>query len=282
MVPRGKLTADQRQFLASFGRRFLVVYREFRLLRRTRRAGGREDTREQFYRTIAAEFEQLLSDATTAYLTLYGDKAQRIPARWMQLDPETRDNLIAKLPHTWATRLVEEITWLKHWAFRCTIPADDIFDAPGAEDNYRHFLKRFLARGVRLLRHLGSLRPVLANKQLAIGEAEFPPAHQPPSRSALRAKKRVKLAGTPEGPHIVLGREKRLTEKQFALLTALDAAGERGLNKYQLEGKDFRDVGQARGIGDARGILRRLCRDPDWREVIHFPGARDSGGYWLG
>jgi hypothetical protein len=80
------------------------------------------------------------------------------------------------------------------------------------------------------------------------------------------------ILGKPEARPVVLGKEKPpLSPKHYQVVKALvDAAGK--LTKTQLVKKS--------GCGDSVGILHRLAEmDPDWKEVIEFPGEAWQGGY---
>jgi hypothetical protein len=69
----------------------------------------------------------------------------------------------------------------------------------------------------------------------------------------------------PGKPPVVRRRKKDpLSTAQYDVVSALLAAGDGGLTKDKLE-ENSRHA-------DARGILRRLARDPDWGAVISFPG----------
>jgi hypothetical protein len=79
---------------------------------------------------------------------------------------------------------------------------------------------------------------------------------------------RVVLRGREDSP-IILGKEKRkLTAPQHMVVTVLLEARDEGLTKDELVEKSQHE--------DARGILKRLARDPDWNKVIHFAGI--TGG----
>ena len=64
-------------------------------------------------------------------------------------------------------------------------------------------------------------------------------------------------------PALVNGKKKKVTSKQYDLIEALLKARPIGMTKDGIENIH----------GGARGILRGLIRDTDWREVLHMAGA---------
>ncbi len=94
----------------------------------------------------------------------------------------------------------------------------------------------------------------------------------PPAESRLEDQPSVMLRRRDQGP-IVRGKEKPvLTDREFNVIAALIAAGQRGLNKDKLDEKS--------GHSEARKVLRELRNsDPDWASVIHMPGKPGRGGY---
>jgi hypothetical protein len=64
-------------------------------------------------------------------------------------------------------------------------------------------------------------------------------------------------------PAIVNGVSKQLNSVQFDLIDALIKAKPLGLTKDSIEAIRT----------DARGVLRRLKKDPDWNRVIHMAQA---------
>ena len=83
----------------------------------------------------------------------------------------------------------------------------------------------------------------------------------------------VVLGGPGDNP-VVLGNPKPpLTKLRRRLIEALLAAGRAGLSLAALQNI----------CGSPRKVLKTLRGgDPDWRQVIHFPGTRSKGGYWVG
>jgi hypothetical protein len=80
----------------------------------------------------------------------------------------------------------------------------------------------------------------------------------------------VELRGRHEGP-IVRGKAKpKATTAQYNVVKVLLDAGPTGLKLDDLISKS--------GHQDARGILIRLSKDPDWKQVIHF-AVRPGAGY---
>lgn len=90
-----------------------------------------------------------------------------------------------------------------------------------------------------------------------------PPPVTPQAEGERAAGPRIILSGKGE-PAIVDGKLKTLRPPGFAVVKALVDAADEGLSKDQL----FKRSGK----GDAWGILRRLCRDPDWKAVLIMPG----------
>ena len=74
------------------------------------------------------------------------------------------------------------------------------------------------------------------------------------------------------GPLIYGKRKSKLRKPQYDVVKALVSAAKDGrrLTKDQLVNES--------GHEDARGILKRLCNDPDWAQIIEFPGMT-GGGY---
>ena len=91
------------------------------------------------------------------------------------------------------------------------------------------------------------------------------PAPEPVCASAL-----VRLYGPGEKP-IVNGKSKPLLSRaQYKVVCALIQAGQDGLTKDKLDKKS--------GCGDARKTMRRLAdSDPDWKQVLLFPGKPGVG-----
>lgn len=110
----------------------------------------------------------------------------------------------------------------------------------------------------RVVQHLAQVQSVVPAKGSNISS----------SRSS---SGKVMLGNRAEQP-IVQGKKKpQLTIAQYDVVTALLAAGERGLSKDQLAKKSKH--------GGARGVLGRLAEsDMDWKDVIEFP-RRTGGGY---
>jgi hypothetical protein len=113
-------------------------------------------------------------------------------------------------------------------------------------------------------------------EQLSLAEAasllasKQPSAGQKDKSVSLKDTPRVVLRGREEGP-VVLGKPKqKLTTPQYNVIKALLDAGEVGLTKDKLVSKSRHE--------DARGILTRLAKKDDWREVIHLAG-QTGGGY---
>ena len=82
---------------------------------------------------------------------------------------------------------------------------------------------------------------------------------------------KVLLYGLRDKP-VVKGRKKNpLGSKQYELIERLIKAGEQGCSKPQLEKITPNYWKSLKGLKDS---------DPDWDEVIHFPG-KPHGGYWI-
>jgi hypothetical protein len=79
---------------------------------------------------------------------------------------------------------------------------------------------------------------------------------------------RVVLYGGAEAPIVDGTPREKLTSAQYDVVLALLTAGESGLTKDQLEGKET-------GRGGGRGVLYRLATKTGWSAVILLPG--DTG-----
>lgn len=121
---------------------------------------------------------------------------------------------------------------------------------------------------------LGQLRAELGRRD---EEARAPrsvyPLHGegPPPEEGSRYSASVPLVL--EGPGrapVIFGRPAgKLTPKQYKVVKALQDAGPEGLPKSRLVRES--------GVGDARGILTRLRKDPAWGRVIIMSGAGREG-----
>jgi 7-cyano-7-deazaguanine synthase in queuosine biosynthesis len=81
-------------------------------------------------------------------------------------------------------------------------------------------------------------------------------------------EQRVRLHG-PHGKPVLFGSVQKppLSKAAYSVVEALVRANGDGMRKRELE----------KICGDARGVLRRLAKDKDWRQVIHFPGTPGHG-----
>lgn len=95
-----------------------------------------------------------------------------------------------------------------------------------------------------------------------------------PDDASRRKPSPVKLGRSEADRPIVFGHaKKRLSRSAFLVVSALVKAGRSGLPKPELLAIS----------SDGIGILKRLKRsDPDWADVIHFPGEDGIRGYRIG
>jgi len=114
--------------------------------------------------------------------------------------------------------------------------------------------------------------PPAAEAKPAEGNGNELPAETPPAGDSppIADGGTVQLQGRGK-PVVVDGKAKPLlTRAQYDVIEVLLNAGEKGLTKDELESQS--------GHGGARQILRLLANsDPDWADVISFPGAPGRG-----
>lgn len=114
-------------------------------------------------------------------------------------------------------------------------------------------------------------RPTAAPKAASLTPpATIPASASVPSSDAVRCHKSsgppVQIGHAGE-PCVVCGKPKKpLTDAQHAVISALLRAGDAGLNKDGLEAIR----------ASARRILKDLCEDPDWADVVLLPGQTNG------
>lgn len=128
-----------------------------------------------------------------------------------------------------------------------------------------------LAEDVGSAGHDSDAGPISADSPRGIAAAERivePSPEQDPGPAAAGTVDRpIVQLGRRGEPCFVLGQPKKPpTDAEYAILAALIAAGEEGLNKDAMEAVR----------ASARRILKRLCGDPDWARVILLPGQTNG------
>jgi len=100
----------------------------------------------------------------------------------------------------------------------------------------------------------------------ASGTHATEPLPEPPQTEARHDGPAVEPGRRGEACRVLGKKKKPLTDAQYAVVSALIAAGEEGMSKDALE--------QVRP--SARRILKRLREDPDWAAVILMPGQTNG------